>query len=409
NADEGDPGAFMNRSLIEGDTHAVLEGMVIAGYAIGAGKGYVYCRAEYPLAIERFNIALADMRKYGLLGNNILGSGFSFDIEIKKGAGALVCGEETALISSIMGERGMPRAKPPYPAQEGVWGKPTIVNNVETLGTVPVILNKKPKWYRQYGTENSKGTKTFSLSGAVKRTGLIEVPLGTTLRQVIYDIGGGIADDKKFKAIQVGGPSGGSIPESFLHTPLDYDELEKLDAILGIGGLVVVDEDTCIIDLTRYSLFFQHSESCGKCVPCRIGNKQLLNLLEKIITGKGSIEDFELLEELTYTIKEGSLCGLGKSAPNSVITSLAYFRDEYESHVIDKRCPAKVCKEMFYYKVDKETCIGCQICSRRCPVKAIIGEKKAPHEIIQEKCIKCDVCFNDCPSKAIKKFDKVVA
>jgi len=408
NADEGDPGAFMNRSLIEGDPHAVLEGMVIAGYAVGAGKGYIYCRAEYPLAIERFNIALTAMRDRGLLGNNILSSGFSFDIEIKKGAGALVCGEETALISSIMGERGMPRTKPPYPAQEGLWGKPTVVNNVETLGTVPLILHKKPKWYRQYGTENSKGTKTFSLSGAVKRTGLIEVPLGTTLRHVIYDIGGGIADDKKFKAIQVGGPSGGTIPESFLHTPLDYDELEKLDAILGIGGLVVVDEDTCVIDLARYSLFFQHSESCGKCVPCRIGNKQLLNLLEKIIAGKGSIEDFELLEELTYTIKEGSLCGLGKAAPNSVITSLAYFRDEYESHVIDKRCPAKVCKEMFYYQIDKETCIGCQICSRRCPVNAIIGEKKGPHEIIQEKCIKCDVCFNDCPSKAIKKIDKVV-
>jgi NADH:ubiquinone oxidoreductase subunit F (NADH-binding)/(2Fe-2S) ferredoxin len=409
NADEGDPGAFMNRSLIEGDTHAVLEGMVIAGYAIGAGKGYIYCRAEYPLAIERFNIALADMRKYGLLGNNILDSGFSYDIEIKKGAGALVCGEETALISSIMGERGMPRAKPPYPAQEGVWGKPTVVNNVETLGTVPIILNKTSKWYRQYGTEQSKGTKTFSLSGSVKRTGLIEVPLGTTLKQVIYDIGGGIADDKKFKAIQVGGPSGGTIPESFIHTPLAYDELEKLDAILGIGGLVVVDEDTCVIDLARYSLYFQHSESCGKCVPCRIGNKQLLNLLDKIIAGKGSIEDFELLEELTHTVQEGSLCGLGKAAPNSVITSLAYFRDEYETHVIDKRCPAKVCKEMFYYQVDEETCIGCEICKRRCPVKAVIGEKKAPHEIIQEKCIKCDVCFNNCPSKAIKKIDRVVA
>ena len=407
NADEGDPGAFMNRSLIEGDPHAVLEGMVIGAYAIGASTGYVYCRAEYPLAIDRFEKAIDDMKKYGLLGKNILGSDFSFDIQIKKGAGAFVCGEETALMASIEGDRGMPRQKPPFPSQEGVWGKPTVINNVETLGTVPIILREGSEWYSKYGTKQSKGTKTFSLVGKVKRSGLIEVPLGTTLRKVIFDIGGGIKDDKGFKAIQVGGPSGGTIPSAFIDEPLDYEELTKLGAIMGSGGIVVIDEETCVVDLAKYFLKFIQAESCGKCVPCRIGNKQLLDLLEKISKGLGTIDDFELLEELAYTISQGSLCGLGKTAPNPVITTLTYFRDEYKAHVIDKVCPAKVCKELFLYKVDAETCIGCEICRKRCPVGAVTGEKKQPHVIHSEKCIKCDVCYTNCPAKAIRKIDKV--
>lgn len=407
NADEGDPGAFMNRSLIEGDPHAVLEGMMIGAYAIGAKLGYVYCRAEYPLAIQRFEKAISDMHQRGILGKDILGSKFSFDIEIKKGAGAFVCGEETALIASIMGERGMPRQKPPFPSQQGVWDKPTAINNVETLGTVPTIIRNGKDWYSQYGTKQSKGTKTFSLVGKVKRTGLIEVPLGTSLRQVIFDIGGGITEDKVFKAIQVGGPSGGTIPSAFIDEPLDYEELTKLGAIMGSGGIVVIDEETCVVDLAKYFLKFIEAESCGKCVPCRIGNKQLLNLLEKIASGRGTIDDFELLEELAYTISEGSLCGLGKTAPNPVITTLTYFRDEYRAHVIDKICPAKVCKDLFYYQVDPETCIGCQICKRRCPVNAITGEKNEPHVINHEICIKCDVCSMNCPAKAIRKIDKV--
>ncbi|MBD3189949.1 MAG: 4Fe-4S dicluster domain-containing protein [Candidatus Heimdallarchaeota archaeon] len=407
NADEGDPGAFMNRSLIEGDPHAVLEGMVIGAYAISAQQGYIYCRAEYPLAIKRFEEGIEDMKKAGLLGKNILDSGFSFDIKIKKGAGAFVCGEETALIASVMGERGMPRQKPPYPSQEGVWGKPTVINNVETLGTVPIILHKGKDWYNHYGTKQSKGTKTFSLVGKVKRTGLIEVPLGTTLREVIFDIGGGIKEEKGFKAIQVGGPSGGTIPAAFIDQPLDYEELTKLGAIMGSGGIVVIDDDTCVVDLAKYFLKFIEAESCGKCVPCRIGTKQLLNLLIKITEGKGTIDDFELLEELAHTISEGSLCGLGKTAPNPVITTLTYFREEYRAHVLDKHCPAKVCKELFVYQVDEETCIGCGICKKRCPVGAAIGEKNQPHTIDPDKCIKCDVCYTNCPAKAIRKIDKV--
>jgi NADH:ubiquinone oxidoreductase subunit F (NADH-binding) len=407
NADEGDPGAFMNRSLIEGDPHAVLEGMVIGAYAIGAKKGYIYCRAEYPLAIERFEKALEDMRKHGFLGENILNNNFDFDIEIKKGAGAFVCGEETALIASVEGDRGMPRQKPPYPSQQGVWGKPTVINNVETLGTVPVILRKGKDWYAKYGTEQSKGTKTFSLVGKIKRTGLIEVPLGTSLREVIFDIGGGVAEEKTFKAIQVGGPSGGTIPSAFIDEPLDYEELTKLGAIMGSGGIVVIDDETCVVDLAKYFLKFTEAESCGKCVPCRIGNKQLLLLLEKITSGNGTIEDFELLEEFAHTVSEGSLCGLGKTAPNPVITTLMYFRDEYISHVEEKRCPAKVCKDLFVYQVIEETCIGCEICRKRCPTGAAVGEKKKPHFIHIDKCINCDICFTNCPSKAIRKIDKV--
>ncbi|MEA2070106.1 MAG: NADH-ubiquinone oxidoreductase-F iron-sulfur binding region domain-containing protein [Asgard group archaeon] len=407
NADEGDPGAFMNRSLIEGDPHAVLEGMVIAGYAIGARKGFIYCRAEYPLALKRFQKAITDMQERNFLGENILGSDFSFELEIVKGAGAFVCGEETALMASIMAERGMPRQKPPFPSESGLWGKPTCINNVETLGTVPLILRKGHKFYTQYGTEQSKGTKTFSLVGKVKRSGLIEVPLGTTLRKVIFDIGGGIEQNKGFKAIQVGGPSGGTIPAAFIDEPLDYEELTKLGAIMGSGGIVVIDDDTCVVDLAKYFLNFTQAESCGKCVPCRVGTRQLLNLLKKITKGNGTIDDFELLEELAHTITEGSLCGLGKTAPNPVITTLTYFRDEYRAHVLDKRCPAKVCKDLFVYQIDPEICIGCGICTKHCPVGAISGEKQEPHSIDITKCIKCDVCYTNCPAKAIRKIDKM--
>jgi len=399
NADEGDPGAFMNRSLIEGDPHAVLEGMLIAAYAIGASKGFIYIRAEYPLAIERLKNAIVQMRKLGLLGDNILGSDFSFDIKIKEGAGAFVCGEETALIASIEGKRGMPRTRPPFPAVEGLWGKPTIINNVETLGALPNIFRNGAEWYNQFGTETSKGTKTFSLVGKVRRTGLIEVPLGITLREVIYDIGGGLVKD--FKAVQTGGPSGGCLGEEFLDTPIDYENLAAAGSIMGSGGLIVVDKDTCIVDTAKYFLSFTQAESCGKCVPCRVGTKHLVQILERICQGKGELADIAKLEKLAGVIKGGALCGLGQTAPNPVLSSLKYFRDEFLSHIRDKRCPAAVCRDLVVYRIIKEKCTGCQRCVQVCPTQAISGPRSEPHNLDEEKCIKCRSCYEVCRFDAI--------
>jgi NADH:ubiquinone oxidoreductase subunit F (NADH-binding)/NAD-dependent dihydropyrimidine dehydrogenase PreA subunit/(2Fe-2S) ferredoxin len=399
NADEGDPGAFMNRSLIEGDPHAVLEGLAIAAYTIGATKAYVYIRAEYPLAIERLKKAIAQMKELGLLGKNILGSGFDLEIKIKQGAGAFVCGEETALIASIEGERGMPRSRPPFPANKGLWGKPTIINNVETLGTLPNIIRNGAAWYNQYGTETSKGTKTFSLVGRVRRTGLIEVPMGTTLREIIFDIGGGL--QKPFKAVQTGGPSGGCLSEEFLDTPIDYENLSKAGSIMGSGGLIVLDEDTCVVDLAKYFLKFTQSESCGKCVPCRVGTRHLYDLLDKITKGEGEIEDLQRLEKLGTTIKGTALCGLGNTAPNPVLSTLKYFRDEYLAHAKDHRCPAAVCRELVQYRVIPGKCTGCQSCVRVCPTGAITGPRSEPHNINEDLCIKCRACYEICRFDAI--------
>jgi NADH-quinone oxidoreductase subunit F len=399
NADEGDPGAFMNRSLIEGDPHALLEGMLIAAYAIGAGKGFIYIRAEYPLAIERLKGAIAQMRELGLLGDNILGSDFSFDIKIKEGAGAFVCGEETALIASIEGRRGMPRTRPPFPAVEGLWGKPTIINNVETLATLPNIFRNGASWYNQFGTETSKGTKTFSLVGKVRRTGLIEVPLGITLREVIYEIGGGLVKD--FKAVQTGGPSGGCLSEEFLDTPIDYENLAAAGSIMGSGGLIVLDKDTCIVDTAKYFLTFTQMESCGKCVPCRVGTRHLVGILERICQGKGALEDIGRLERLGSAIKGGSLCGLGQTAPNPVLSSLKYFRDEFLAHTQDKRCPAAVCRDLVVYRIIPEKCTGCQRCVSVCPTGAITGPRAEPHNLDEEKCIKCRSCYEICRFDAI--------
>ena len=399
NADEGDPGAFMNRSLIEGDPHALLEGMLIAAYTIGASQGYIYIRAEYPLAIERLRSAIGRMRKLGLLGENILGSDFSFDIKIKEGAGAFVCGEETALIASIEGKRGMPRTRPPFPAVSGLRGKPTIINNVETLATLPNILRNGAEWYNQFGTETSKGTKTFSLVGKVRRTGLIEVPLGMTLRQVIYDIGGGLIKD--FKAVQTGGPSGGCLGEEFLDTPIDYENLAAAGSIMGSGGLIVVDKDTCIVDTAKYFLTFTQHESCGKCVPCRVGTKHLVHILERICQGKGELEDIAKLEKLAGAIKGGSLCGLGQTAPNPVLSSLKYFREEFLAHIRDHRCPAAVCRDLVIYRIIKEKCTGCQRCVQVCPTGAISGPRSEPHNLDEEKCIKCRSCYEICRFDAI--------
>lgn len=399
NADEGDPGAFMNRSLLEGDPHSLIEGMIIAGYAIGASIGYIYCRAEYPLALVRLNLAIKQAEEKNLLGDNILGSGFDFHIKIKEGAGAFVCGEETALIASIEGSRGMPRPRPPFPAISGLWQKPTIINNVETLASVARIMQNDAEWFSKYGTENSKGTKTFALVGKVKNTGLIEVPLGISLREIIFDIGGGVPNGKKFKAVQTGGPSGGCIPANLLDIKVDYDSLAQAGTIMGSGGLVVMDEDTCMVDVARYFLDFAQKESCGECAPCRLGTKQMLDILNDITSGKATIEDIELLESLGEGIKKGSLCGLGQTAPNPVLTTLRYFRNEYEAHILHKKCNAKVCRELKHYDILAEKCTGCHICFKACPVKAISGNPKEIHIIDQSLCIKCGMCLEKCPVK----------
>jgi len=399
NADEGDPGAFMNRSLIESDPHAVLEGMLIAGYAIGASKGIVYIRAEYPLAIERLKKAIAQMRENGLLGNNILGSKFSFDIKIKEGAGAFVCGEETALIASIEGKRGMPRSRPPFPAISGLFGCPTIINNVETLGTLPNILRNGAEWYNRFGKEGNRGTKTFSLVGKIRRSGLIEVQLGTTLREIIFDIGGGV--QKNFKAIQTGGPSGGCLSEEFLDLPVDYESLASAGSIMGSGGLIIMDEDTCVVDVAKYFLDFTQKESCGKCIPCRVGTKHMVEILDRITHGEGNPEDLLTLRNLGDTIKKGALCGLGQTAPNPVLTTLRYFRNEYLEHIKDRRCRAVVCKDLIEYRVIKEKCTGCQSCVRVCPTGAISGPRSEPHNLDPTKCIKCRSCYEICRFEAI--------
>lgn len=399
NADEGDPGAFMNRSLIEGDPHAVLEGMLIAAYAIGASQGYIYIRAEYPLAIVRLKNAIAQMRDYSLLGDNILGSDFSFDIIIKEGAGAFVCGEETALIASIEGKRGMPKSRPPFPAVAGLHAKPTIINNVETLGTLPNILRNGAAWYRQFGTQGNFGTKTFSLVGKIRRSGLIEVPLGTTLRKIIFDIGGGSV--KPFKAVQTGGPSGGCLSDEFLDTPVDYESLASVGSIMGSGGLIVMDEDTCVVDVARYFLDFTQKEACGKCTPCRVGTRHMVEILDRITRGEAEAEDLSRLQTLGETVKRGSLCGLGQTAPNPVLTTLQYFRPEYLMHVMEKHCPAAICRELIEYRVVPEKCTGCQGCVSVCPTGAITGPRAEPHNLDPSKCIKCRACYEICRFDAI--------
>ena len=403
NADEGDPGAFMDRSVLEGDPHAVLEAMAIAGYAIGAHHGYIYVRAEYPIAVKRLEIAIGQAREYGLLGENIFDSGFDFDIDIRLGAGAFVCGEETALITSIEGNRGEPKNKPPFPANKGLFGQPTIINNVETLANIPQIIVKGPEWFASMGTETSKGTKVFALGGKITNTGLVEIPMGTTLREIIYDIGGGIPGGKAFKAAQTGGPSGGCIPAKHLDTPIDYENLKAIGSMMGSGGLIVMDEGNCMVDVARFFLEFTVDESCGKCVPCRIGTRRLLELLNKVTEGNGTLEDIDKMEELCYYIQKNALCALGQPAPNPVLSTLKYFREEHEAHVVEKRCPAGVCKKLLHYEIDPEKCRGCTACARKCPVGAIQGKVREVHTIDKAKCIKCGACMETCKFGAISK------
>lgn len=402
NADEGDPGAFMDRSTLEGDPHSVIEGMTITAYAIGASLGYIYIRAEYPLAVKRLRLAIQQAKDRSFLGENILGSRFCFNIRIKEGAGAFVCGEETALIASLEGKRGLPRLRPPYPATQGLWGLPTNINNVETYASVSRIILNGWQWYSKLGTERSKGTKVFALAGKIEKGGLIEVPMGITLREIVYDIGGGIKQSKRFKAVQMGGPSGGCIPESLLDTVIDYESVTKTGAIMGSGGMVVMDEETCMVEVARFFLEFTQKESCGKCTFCRIGTKRMLEILERITEGEGVQGDIEKLEQLAVSVKSGSLCGLGQTAPNPVLTTIRYFRDEYEAHIEEKRCPAKQCKSLISYRVIPENCVGCGVCLRNCPVDAITGQKKQVHEIDQVRCIKCGICLDSCRFDAVE-------
>ena len=403
NADEGDPGAFMDRSILEGDPHSILEAMAIAGYAIGASQGYIYVRAEYPIAVDRLKIALNQAREYGVLGKNIFGSGFDFDVDLRLGAGAFVCGEETALMTSIEGNRGEPRPRPPFPAVKGLFAAPTVLNNVETYANIPQIILNGASWFNQYGTETSKGTKVFALGGKVNNTGLVEVPMGATLRQVVEEIGGGVPNGKKFKAAQTGGPSGGCIPAKSYDVPIDYESLKAIGSMMGSGGMIVLDEDNCMVDIAKFYLGFTVSESCGKCTPCRIGTKRMLEILEKISEGRGELEDLDKLDELAHYIQANALCGLGQTAPNPILSTIEHFRDEYEAHIVEKRCPAGVCKALLNYEIDPEKCKGCTKCARNCPVGAISGAVKQPHVIDTSKCIKCGACMENCAFGAISR------